>query len=151
MSDPNTSGSDTNRSTPDVLAIISESPLDAHAIEDFVAAPANGALVAFRGIVRDHDHGEAVSALDYRAHPEAQRFLEECCRTVAAETGLRVAAAHRTGALVVGDLALVAAVAAAHRAEAFAACERLVEEIKRTVPIWKRQHLADGETEWVGL
>lgn len=146
MSDP-----DTSRPTPEVLAIISESPLDAHAIEDFVAAPANGALVAFRGIVRDHDHGEAVSALDYRAHPEAQRFLEECCRTVAAETGLRVAAAHRTGALVVGDLALVAAVAAAHRAEAFAACERLVEEIKRTVPIWKRQHLTDGETEWVGL
>ncbi|MET0353595.1 MAG: molybdenum cofactor biosynthesis protein MoaE, partial [Plantibacter flavus] len=97
---------------PEVLALISESPLDAHAIEDFVAAPANGALVAFRGIVRDHDHGEAVDALDYRAHPDAQRFLEDCCRTVAAETGLRVAAAHRVGSLVVGDLALVAAVAA---------------------------------------
>ena len=49
---------------PEVLALISESPLDAHAIEDFVAAPANGALVAFRGIVRDHDHGEAVDAHD---------------------------------------------------------------------------------------
>jgi len=55
------------------------------------------------------------------------------------------------GSLGVGDTALVASVAAPHRAEAFAACERLVELIKSTVPIWKRQHLADGATEWVGL
>jgi len=66
-------------------------------------------------------------------------------------TGLRVAAAHRVGALVIGDVALVASVAAPHRAEAFAACEQLVDLIKLTVPIWKRQHLADGATEWVGL
>lgn len=111
----------------------------------------NGALVTFRGIVRDHDHGLAVTALDYQAHPDAVGFLEDCCALVAAETGLPVAAAHRVGSLVVGDTALVASVAAPHRAEAFAACERLVELIKSTVPIWKRQHLASGATEWVGL
>jgi molybdopterin synthase catalytic subunit len=55
------------------------------------------------------------------------------------------------GYLNIGDTALVASVAAAHRAEAFAACEQLVDLIKRTVPIWKRQHLVDGTTEWVGL
>lgn len=135
----------------EVLTLISEDPLDASAFEAFVLADANGALVTFRGIVRDHDHGLTVSGLDYQAHPEAQRFLEECCRAVAAETGLRVAAGHRVGSLAVGDTALVASVAAPHRAEAFAACERLVELIKQQVPIWKRQHLADGATEWVGL
>lgn len=132
-------------------ASISSQPLDAAAIEALVLTRADGALVTFRGVVRDHDHGESVTSLQYQAHPDAQRFLEECCATVEAETGLSVAAAHRVGALAIGDVALVASVAAAHRAEAFAACERLVELIKQTVPIWKRQHLADGATEWVGL
>ena len=109
------------------LALISPETLDPAPFEEFVLTPENGALVTFRGI------------------------LEECCRQVATATGLRVAAAHRVGSLVVGDTALVATVAAPHRAEAFAACEQLVELIKREVPIWKRQHLADGATEWVGL
>lgn len=135
----------------DVLAIISDEPLEQDRFEAFVLSSANGAIVTFRGIVRDHDHGQSVSALDYQSHPDAQRFLEECCVAVAAESGLRVAAGHRTGSLVVGNVALVASVAAPHRAEAFAACEKLVELIKHTVPIWKRQHLADGATEWVGL
>jgi len=134
-----------------VLALISSEPIDAAAIDAFVVSSENGALVTFRGIVRDHDHGATVSALDYQAHPDAQAFLQRCCETVAVESGLDVAAAHRTGSLAVGDTALVAAVAAPHRAEAFAACERLIELIKSTVPIWKRQHLGDGATEWVGL
>ncbi|MBK4346361.1 molybdenum cofactor biosynthesis protein MoaE [Lacisediminihabitans changchengi] len=133
------------------FALVSDTPLDAAAIEQTVLSDEHGALVTFRGIVRNHDHGLAVSALEYQAHPEAARFLAECCATITAETGLPVAAAHRTGHLVVGDIALVAAVAAGHRGEAFAACEKLVDLIKQTVPIWKRQHLADGATEWVGL
>jgi molybdopterin synthase catalytic subunit len=135
----------------DVMAVITDRPLTADGLEAFVLTPANGALVTFRGVVRDHDHGESVTALEYEAHPDAQRFLEECCTEVAAATGLQVAAAHRTGSLAIGDVALVASVAAAHRAEAFAACSQLVELIKQRVPIWKRQHLADGVTEWVGL
>ena len=135
----------------DVLALVSHEPLDAAAIEAFVLSDTNGALVTFRGIVRNHDHGAAVHGLDYQAHPDAASFLDTCCRQVATATGLRVAAAHRVGSLVVGDTALVAAVAAPHRAEAFAACEQLVELIKAQVPIWKRQHLDDGATEWVGL
>lgn len=135
----------------ETLATITADPIDATALEEFVMTPANGALVTFRGIVRNHDHGAAVSALDYEAHPDATTFLEACCAEVASQTGLRVAAAHRVGSLAVGDTALVASVAAAHRAEAFAACEKLVELIKARVPIWKRQHLADGVTEWVGL
>ncbi len=135
----------------EVLALISADELDAAAIEAFVLDDANGALVTFRGIVRNHDHGAPVSALEYQAHPDASRFLEECCAQIAAATGLRVAAAHRVGTLTVGDTALVAAVAAPHRAAAFGACSDLVDLIKQRVPIWKRQHLSDGVTEWVGL
>ena len=135
----------------DVLAIITSEPIDRAALEEFVLDDANGALVTFSGIIRNHDHGASVTALDYSAHPDAERFLAEACALVAQETGLRVAAAHRIGSLVVGDTALVAAVAAPHRAEAFAATERLIVIIKSTVPIWKRQHLEGGTTEWVGL
>jgi len=136
---------------PAVFSYIADSTIDAAPLEEFVLTPEYGALVTFRGIVRNHDHGEAVSALEYQAHPDAAHFLAEACATVAAETGLRIAAAHRVGSLRIGDTALVAAAAAAHRAEAFAACERLVEIVKQTVPIWKRQALETGTTEWVGL
>jgi molybdopterin synthase catalytic subunit len=89
--------------------------------------------------------------LEYEAHPDAERMLREVCERVASSSGLVVAAEHRVGSLRVGDVALVAAVAAPHRADAFAACARLVDELKASVPIWKRQHSADGATEWVGL
>jgi len=136
---------------PETLSAITDTTIDAAPLEAFVLTPQNGALVTFRGIVRDHDHGESVSALDYQAHPDAARFMQEACALVAAETGLRIAAVHRVGALAIGDTALVATAAAPHRAEAFAACERVVEVVKQTVPIWKRQHLTAGVTEWVGL
>jgi molybdopterin synthase catalytic subunit len=132
-------------------AVVTEDVLLTEDFENWVQSDTSGALVTFRGVIRNHDHGEAVSSLEYSAHPDAERFLQDCCETVSAETGLMVAAGHRIGALTIGDVALVASVAAAHRAEAFAACERLVELIKAGVPIWKRQHLADGVTEWVGL
>jgi molybdopterin synthase catalytic subunit len=135
----------------DGLELVADHEIDAAAVEAAVLTDQDGALVTFRGIVRNHDHGESVSALDYQAHPDAARFMAECCETIARETGVRVVAVHRVGALVVGDTAIVAAAAAAHRHEAFDACERLVDLIKTTVPIWKRQHLAEGTTEWVGL
>jgi molybdopterin synthase catalytic subunit len=133
------------------FALISDEPLDRDALEAFVRTPADGAVVVFEGVIRDHDHDVGVTALDYSAHPDAGAFLERVCAELAAETGLRIAAAHRIGSLVVGDVALVAAVAAPHRAEAFAACAELVHRIKLGTPIWKRQHLAGGTTEWVGL
>ena len=131
--------------------MISETPIDRAAIEAQVMTDADGALVTFEGVVRNHDHGLAVTALEYQAHPEAARFMAEACEQIAQATGLRVAAAHRVGHLQIGDVALVASVAAPHRGDAFAACQQLVDLIKLTVPIWKRQHLADGTTEWVGL
>jgi molybdopterin synthase catalytic subunit len=133
------------------LAAISPQPLDPAAVERAVAGPEFGAVVLFSGVVRNHDGGRPVSALEYSAHPDAERFLRACCADVAADTGLPVAAVHRVGALTVGDLAIVVAVASAHRAEAFTACARLVDRIKHDVPIWKRQLFADGLSEWVGV
>ena len=133
------------------IALIVDTPIDRAWLEAQVLTDADGALVVFEGVIRDHDHGAGVSSLDYQAHPDAQRFLADVCASVATSSGLRVAAAHRTGHLEIGEVALVAVVAAPHRAEAFAVCAQLVDEIKQRVPIWKRQHLADGPSEWVGL
>ncbi|MCX7520880.1 molybdenum cofactor biosynthesis protein MoaE [Microbacterium sp. STN6] len=137
--------------TEQVFAAITDEPIDEAAVRSAVEADESGAVVLFAGVVRNHDSGHSVLSLDYQAHPDAERVLAECCSAIADETGLRVAAAHRVGHLEVGDVALFAAASAAHRTEAFDACERLVERIKATVPIWKRQHGADGTSEWVGL
>ena len=134
-----------------MIALVTAQPIDEAALRRSVLAPTAGALVAFSGIVRDHDHGRSIRSLDYQSHPDAERILAECCARIAAESGLPVAAAHRIGALQIGDVALFAVVAASHRREAFETCERLVEEIKHTIPIWKRQWFDDGASEWVGL
>lgn len=121
------------------------------AVEGAVAAPECGAVVTFRGVVRDDDGGRSVTSLDYEAHPDATAVLRKVCQAIAGETGLRVAAVHRYGHLEVGDVALVASASAGHRREAFEACSLLVERIKAEVPIWKKQRFTDGESEWVGL
>ena len=132
-------------------AVVTAEPIDEAAVRAVVEADTSGAVVMFFGVVRNHDAGRDVLSLDYQAHPEAERFLAECVRRIADDTGLAVAAAHRVGELRIGDVALVAAASAPHRAEAFDACERLVDLIKQQVPIWKRQHFTDGVSEWVGL
>lgn len=146
---PTPSGSSSEHTAP--LAQITLEPIDERAVRHSVEAPTSGAVIVFAGVVRNHDHGSSVLSLDYQAHPEAQRVLAECCRQVMLETGVVVAAVHRVGHLEVGDVALYAAASSAHRAEAFAACELLVDRIKSSVPIWKRQHASDGSSEWVGL
>ncbi|WP_431220121.1 molybdenum cofactor biosynthesis protein MoaE [Leifsonia xyli] len=135
----------------DVLAAVTSEPLKPSTVDEFVWGAEAGAVVSFQGVVRDHDGGRSVLSLDYRAHPQAEIFLRQCCEEIAEATGLRVAAQHRVGSLAIGELALIAAVAAPHRPEAFAACSHLVEIIKKRVPIWKRQHYSAGATEWVGL
>ncbi len=132
-------------------ARVTTDPLDRAEVEAAVLTSVDGAVVVFEGIIRDHDQGHGVRGIEYQAHPDAEEFLRSVCAEVSAATGLRTAAAHRYGELAVGDVALIAAVAAPHRAEAFAACEQLVDEIKARTPIWKRQHFSDGTSEWVGL
>lgn len=119
--------------------------------------PVVGGIALFVGTVRDHDPGSSapgatVTALDYTAHPSAEERLIACAERAAHLDGVRaVAVEHRTGHLEVGDLAVVVAVGAAHRAEAFAGCRQLIDDLKDEVPIWKEQTDALGVTEWVGL
>ncbi len=134
-----------------VLARVTADVLRLAECEALVGSPADGAVVGFAGVVRDHDGGRVVTALEYTAHPDAERMLRASAERIAAlHPEVTVAAAHRTGALAIGDVALVCAAASAHRAAAFAACAALVDDIKRSVPIWKEQRFADGSSEWVG-
>lgn len=135
------------------LARISDETLDlaAHlaAVEDDRA----GAVTTFLGRVRDHDPDarDAVVALEYSAHPDAEATLLGIAMQAIGNTSAIVAVSHRIGRLRVGDAAVVIAVAAPHRAEAFAVCREVIEAIKRGLPIWKRQIEADGTTAWKGI
>jgi molybdopterin synthase catalytic subunit len=138
--------------TPRIAIVaISDEPLDADAHEHAVAYAAAGAVVVFRGVVRDHDHGRRVTQLDYEGHPSAVDVLREvAAEIIDSEPGVvAVAVSHRVGRLAIGDVAIVAAVSTAHRGDAFAACARLVNEAKARLPIWKRQMFDDGTDEWV--
>ena len=133
-----------------LFARVDDTPITVDECTDAVADATAGAVVSFAGVVRNHDEDRGVTWLRYSAHPSAQAVLEEVAGEVAqAHPGCRIAAAHRVGDLGINDVALACAVASAHRAEAFAACAALVDEIKARVPIWKEQGFTDGSTEWV--
>lgn len=116
-----------------------------------VAWPGAGALATFLGVVRDQNEGRAVTLLEYEAYGSmAESELARIEREIEVELpGVRVFAAHRVGALAIGDAAVVCAASAPHRGEALAACRRLIDEIKSRLPIWKREHGPDGPY-WVG-
>lgn len=132
-------------------AAVTEEPVSVDEHAALVGDAAAGAVVTFSGVVRDHDHGRSVLDLEYVGHPSAADVVAEVVADLAgAHAGVRaVAVSHRVGHLAIGDVALAVAVAAEHRAEAFAACSDLVDEVKRRLPVWKRQTFADGTDEWV--
>ncbi len=110
-----------------------------------------GGLVTFTGLVRRASQGRAVERLEYEAYPEmAEKVMARLCDAIEAETGARLAVEHASGVLVVGEVAIVIAAAAPHRAEAFAACRALIDRLKEQVPIWKKETGPDG-SEWIGL
>ncbi|WP_293785043.1 molybdenum cofactor biosynthesis protein MoaE [uncultured Aeromicrobium sp.] len=132
------------------LADLRNADLDLAELIALVAHESAGAIATFTGVVRDHDGGRKVTRLEYEAHPQAAAYLQASAeKIVERHDGVRVAVAHRTGRLAIGDAAIVAVVAAAHRKEAFAAVADLVDEVKATVPIWKHQFYADGTDDWV--
>jgi molybdopterin synthase catalytic subunit len=135
-----------------VRTSVSAEPLDVAEHLAAVSDPRAGAIANFVGVVRDHDpeaDGRVV-LLEYQAHPDAARILDELATRFAGD-GARIAVSHRIGRLEVGDLALVCVVSTAHRADAFDRCRALVEAVKAELPIWKRQHTAAGDATWVGL
>ncbi|APF40322.1 molybdenum cofactor biosynthesis protein MoaE [Neomicrococcus aestuarii] len=129
---------------------VRDTPITQDEAWDAVESDRTGAVVTFGGIVRNHDGGRDVLRLSYTAHPDVNAHLEELIADVAQRhPGTRLWAAHRIGELAIGDAALVAAAASAHRGEAFEACRDVVESIKHGIPIWKEQFFADGTSEWV--
>jgi molybdopterin synthase catalytic subunit len=137
---------------------IQPTPLSVDQVIAAVAHPGAGGTAVFIGTVRDHDQradrgsDQPVSQLEYSAHPNAERELQRVGKAVAAKfPDVRLAAVHRSGVLDVGDIAVVVAAAAPHRAAAFEAARQLIDDLKAAVPIWKHQTFSDGSDEWVGL
>mgnify|MGYP000226693999 FL=1 len=161
-----------------VHAVLSAEPISVEQAIAAVESDTAGAVVSFSGVVRNHDGGKQVSRLSYSAHPTAHQVMADVVAGLVAEHSapagdgeshgapdssdnsdsgageqrqpVRIWAAHRIGMLEIGDPALVCAVSAAHRGQAFAVCAELVDRIKAQVPIWKEQFFADGTVEWVG-
>ena len=130
---------------------ISSTPIDPNALEAHLRDARAGACVTFQGWVRNHNEGEAVTALEYEAHEpiavaEGQKIIEEAKRRFDV---ISVYAEHRVGALAIGDCAVWVGVSAAHRGAAFEACRYVIDELKLRVPIWKKEHYESGATGWV--
>ena len=156
-----------------VHAVLSAEPISVDQAIAAVESDTAGAVVSFSGVVRNHDGGKPVQRLSYSAHPTAHQVMADVVARLVAEqaaagepggtdpgtgaaTGsgtaqpVRIWVAHRIGMLEIGDPALVCAVSAAHRGQAFDVCSELVDRIKAQVPIWKEQFFTDGTVEWVG-
>jgi molybdopterin synthase catalytic subunit len=132
------------------LLDIRDTPLSADECLSAVADPAAGGTTLFVGAVRNDDGGRSVDRLSYSAHPSALDVLRGLAEEVAqAVPVVALAAVHRVGDLVIGDLAVCVAVSAVHRGEAFTASRLLIDRLKHEVPIWKHQHFSDGTSEWV--
>ncbi|SDM16833.1 molybdopterin synthase catalytic subunit [Nonomuraea maritima] len=130
---------------------IRDTPLSVDEVLAAVGDHAAGGTTFFVGTVREQDHGKPVTRLAYSAHPTALAELRQVAEKIAADFPVTaLAAVHRVGDLELGDAAVIVAVAAPHRDEAFKAARRLIDDLKANVPIWKHQVFADGETEWVG-
>jgi molybdopterin synthase catalytic subunit len=131
---------------------LTEEPLDLGTLLASVQSDERGGVACFLGTVRNHHGGREVLRLEYSAYAP---MVEAECARIAAEAEARwevaIGLRHRIGRLEIGDAAVVVVAASAHRDEAFVACRHVIEELKRRVPIWKREHYADGTVAWVGV
>ena len=130
---------------------LTDETIDAHALVESVMRRSDGAYVLFEGVVRDHHEGKAVESIFYDAYrPMAEKEMDAIVRDLRAQfPGVALTVVHRLGHLVVGESSIAIVAASPHRAEAFAACRLMIDRIKETVPIWKKERGPDGE-EWVG-
>ena len=133
------------------MAYLTESPIDSTALSASVMRKSDGACVVFEGVVRNHHDGRAVESIVYEAYaPMAEKEIAKIIGGVEKEwPDVAVVVLHRLGKLVVGDVSISIVCASPHRSEAFAACRAMIDRIKQTVPIWKKERGPAGE-EWVG-
>lgn len=130
---------------------ISEAPIDPAALKVALRNGSAGACVCFEGWTRDRNAGRDVTSLEYTAYrplaeKEGNRILAEAVERFGV---VSAACVHRVGSLSIGDLAVWVGVSSGHRGEAFEACRYIIDEVKRRVPIWKRESYAGGQTGWV--
>jgi molybdopterin synthase catalytic subunit len=135
-----------------VVAEVTDEPLDGSDLLRRLGSESDGAVIVFEGRVRDHNSGHSVVRLHYDAY---QEMADEVLRDIAAEavrsTGASaVGVRHRVGSLAPPDVSLVVAVAAPHRKPAFEASTYIIEELKRRLPLWKREEYEDGSSRWLG-
>tara|TARA_B100000530_G_scaffold5835_1_gene5011 strand:+ start:6963 stop:7376 length:414 start_codon:yes stop_codon:yes gene_type:complete len=118
---------------------------------NLVGSEEDGATILFLGVVRNHNEGLAVKGVQYEAYEEmAKMVLEEITGEAQKEYGTeRIAVVHRTGDLIIGDISVAVAVSSHHREEAFAASRYIMEEIKKRLPVWKKEAYAGGGKDWV--
>lgn len=134
-----------------IHAAIVHDPIANEDVLEHVGAEEDGALLLFLGIVRDHADGRPVTGMTYEAYEEmATPVLREIALEASQRIGSdRVAVVHRVGDLAVGEVSVAIAVSSPHRAEAYDASRYVIEEIKKRLPVWKKEHYADGAKEWV--
>ena len=130
---------------------LTDSPIDARALVNRVMRPSDGAYVLFEGVVRNHHEGRAVESIFYDAYrPMAEKEIDKIVRDVATQfPDVAIAITHRLGHLNVGESSIAIVCSSPHRGESFAASRMLIDRVKQTVPIWKKEKGPDGE-EWVG-
>ena len=130
---------------------LTDDPIDPRALVQRVWRPSDGAYVLFEGIVRNHHEGKAVESIFYDAYrPMAEKEMGAIVREISAKyPDVALAVVHRLGELVVGDSSIAIVASSPHRAEAFDACRMMIDRIKETVPIWKKERGPGGE-EWIG-
>ncbi len=133
------------------LIDITEAPLEPESLVEAVSGPDKGGIATFIGTVRESSQDREVSYLVYECYREmALKEMRTICAEAEKRWPVRVAAHHRVGRLEIGEASVAIAAASAHRADAFAACRFIIDEIKNKVPIWKKEVFTDGE-EWMGL
>lgn len=130
---------------------ITTEPIDSCSLLTQCTSSTDGAAILFLGVVRDHNEGKSVGHLDYKAYPE---MAESVLRKIAVEAQERwetgnIAVVHRIGRLEIGEPSVAIAVAAPHRGDAYEASRYIIEELKKRVPIWKREGYLDGQSEWL--
>jgi molybdopterin synthase catalytic subunit len=134
-----------------IHASVGPDPIDPARVLARVGSAEDGATLLFLGVVRDHADGRAVSGMRYEAYAEmAEPVLAEIAHEAAERLGTdRLAVVHRYGELEIGEISVAIAVSSPHRAEAYEASRYVIEEIKKRLPIWKREHYVDGSEAWV--
>ena len=134
-----------------IFAEVSSDPIDTAALLARVGSDEDGAALLFIGVVRDHAEGRKVTGMRYDVYAE---MATEVLREIALEASIplgtnRIAVAHRFGELKIGEISVGIAVSSPHRAETYEASRFVIEEIKKRLPVWKKEHYVDGVSEWV--